>query len=99
MKTTTLTRADISDTLVREVDMPRQQASEFLETVLNSMIESLVTKGSVKVSSFGSFNARQKAKRIGRNPKTGEEAIISPRRVIAFKPSQYMKEKVQRRKE
>ncbi|EKE09237.1 MAG: Integration host factor subunit alpha [uncultured bacterium] len=99
MKTTTLTRADISDTLVREVDMPRQRASEFLEAVLNNVIESLVAKGTVKVSSFGSFNVRQKARRVGRNPKTGKEAIISPRRVITFKPSQYMKEKVQRRKE
>lgn len=99
MKRTTLTRADIAETLVKEVDVPRQQASAFLEVVLNNMIESLVTKGSVKISSFGSFNVRRKARRIGRNPKTGEEAIIAPRRVVAFKPSQYMKEKVQRRKE
>lgn len=98
MKTSTLTRADIVDTLVREVDLPRQQASDLLEFVLESMIQSLAQKRSVKISSFGSFYARQKARRVGRNPKTGHEAIITPRRVVAFKPSQYMKEKVQRRK-
>ncbi|MBY0273288.1 MAG: integration host factor subunit alpha [Alphaproteobacteria bacterium] len=98
MKTSTLTRADIVDTLVREVDLPRQQASDLLEFVLENMIQSLAQKKSVKISSFGSFYARQKAKRVGRNPKTGREAIITPRRVVSFKPSQYMKEKVQRRK-
>lgn len=96
MKTTTLTRADIVDSLVREVDLPRQKSSEFLEIVLESVIESLVHKSSVKISSFGSFTVRQKAKRVGRNPRTGAEAIIASRRVLSFKPSQYLKEKVHR---
>ncbi|MBS0271999.1 MAG: integration host factor subunit alpha [Proteobacteria bacterium] len=98
MAVTTLTRADIIDSLVREVDFPRHQASDFLEAALEDMMEALIDKDAVKISSFGSFNVRQKAKRIGRNPKTGKEAVITPRRVLSFKPSQYMREKVQRRK-
>lgn len=98
MTVTTLTRADIIDSLVREVDFPRHQAGDFLEAALENMMEALIDKDVVKISSFGSFNVRQKAKRIGRNPKTGKEAVITPRRVLSFKPSQYMREKVQRRK-
>lgn len=93
---TTLTRADIVDSLVREVDFPRHQANDFLEASLDTMISALSDKGLVKISSFGSFNIRKKAKRVGRNPKTGKEAVITPRRVLAFKPSQYLKEKVQK---
>ncbi len=98
MTTTTLTRADIIDTLIREVDFPRHQAADFLEAALKITMVSLTDTGVVKISSFGSFNVRQKSKRVGRNPKTGQEAIITPRRVLSFKPSQYLREKVQRRK-
>lgn len=99
MTTTTLTRVDIVDSLVREVDFPRQQAADFLEAMLETMIISLTEGGVAKISSFGSFNVRQKLKRVGRNPKTGKEAVITPRRVLSFKPSQYLREKVQRRKD
>jgi len=98
MTTTTLTRADIIDSLVRETNLPRHHATDFLETALKSMMVSLTDTGLVKISSFGSFNVRQKSKRVGRNPKTGKEAVITPRRVLSFKPSQYLREKVQRRK-
>lgn len=96
--TTTLTRADIVDNLVKEVDLPRQQATDFLEASLEAMIVSLSEEEIVKISSFGSFNVRMKAKRIGRNPKTKKEATITPRRVLSFKASQYLKDKIQRRK-
>lgn len=96
--TTTLTRADIVDSLAREVDLPRQQATDFLEATLETMIIALTEEELVKLSSFGSFNVRKKAKRIGRNPKTKKEALITPRRVLSFKSSQYLKEKIQRRK-
>jgi integration host factor subunit alpha len=96
--TTTLTRADIVDNLVREVDLSRQQAIDFLEANLETMIVALTEEELVKISSFGSFNVRKKAKRIGRNPKTKKEALITPRRVLSFKSSQYLKEKIQRRK-
>jgi integration host factor subunit alpha len=98
MSTTTLTRADIIDSLVREAHLPRHQATDFLESTLKVMMVSLTETGLVKISSFGSFNVHQKSKRIGRNPKTGKEAVITPRRVLSFKPSQYLREKVQRRK-
>ena len=98
MTTTTLTRADIIDSLVREINFPRHQATDFLEAALHDMMVSLTDTGIVKISSFGSFKVRQKSKRLGRNPKTGKEAVITPRRVLSFKPSQYLREKVQRRK-
>lgn len=98
MTTTTLTRADIVDSIVREVDLSRFQAMDFLEAVIETMSLSLIDRGGLKISSFGSFNVRQKAKRLGRNPKTGKEAMITSRRVLSFKPSQYLREKVQRRK-
>lgn len=98
MTVTTLTRADIVDNLVREVNFPRNQAIVFLEAALEGVMEALIEENIVKISSFGSFNVRQKAKRVGRNPKTGKEAVITPRRVLSFKPSQYLREKVQRRK-
>lgn len=98
MTTTTLTRADIIDGLVQETGFSRLEASDFLEATLEITMSSLTDQGLVKISSFGSFNVRQKSKRVGRNPKTGKEAVITPRRVLSFKPSQYLREKVQRRK-
>lgn len=98
MTNTTLTRADIVDSLVREVTLPRHQATDFLEASIEIMSGALAEEGLIKLSSFGSFNVRQKAKRIGRNPKTGKEAVITPRKVISFTPSHYLREKVQRRK-
>ncbi len=98
MVATTLTRADIIDVLVREGDLSRHQGSEFLEASLEMIMAALIEKGNVKLSSFGSFNIRKKSKRVGRNPKTGKEAVITPRYVLSFKPSQYLREKVQRRK-
>ncbi|MBY0293322.1 MAG: integration host factor subunit alpha [Alphaproteobacteria bacterium] len=96
--TTTLTRADIIDSLIRELDFSRHQATLFLEETLEAVMVSLENNGIVKISSFGSFNTRQKSKRVGRNPKTGKEAVITPRLVLSFKPSQYLREKVCRRK-
>lgn len=98
MTTTNLTRADIVDALVREVDLSRHLAINFLEIAIEAMSFSLTHQGGLKISSFGSFIVHQKSKRVGRNPKTGKEAVITPRRVISFKPSQYLKEKVQRRR-
>lgn len=94
----TLTRADIVDSLVREVNFSRYQAIDFLEATIESVSLALAEEGLVKLSSFGSFNVRRKAKRVGRNPKTGKEAVITPRSVISFTPSSYLREKVQRRK-
>ncbi len=98
MTTTTLTRADIVDSLVQEVDLSRNLAADFLESVLETIIVALNEEELVKISSFGSFNVRQKARRVGRNPRTKKEAVITPRRVLSFKSSQYLREKIQRRK-
>lgn len=99
MINTTLTRADVVDTLVRDLSVPRPQAIDFLEASIEIISKALVDEGVVKISSFGSFNVRKKPKRIGRNPKTGEEAVITPRHVLSFTPSHYLREKVQRRKD
>ena len=96
--TTTLTRADIIDSLVHDAELPRQQATDFLEATLDNVMAALIETGVVKLSSFGSFNVRKKSQRVGRNPKTGTEAVITPRRVLSFKPSQYLRVKVQKRK-
>jgi integration host factor subunit alpha len=69
-----------------------------LEASIESLSNALVEEELLKISSFGSFNVRHKAKRLGRNPKTGKEAVITPRSVISFTPSFYLREKVQRRK-
>lgn len=96
--TTTLTRVNIVDSLVQEGGLSRQQANDFLELTLEMMSQALVDEGLVKLSSFGSFSTHQKGKRIGRNPKTKKEAVITPRRVLSFKPSQYLREKIQKHK-
>lgn len=98
MTQTTLTRADIVDSLVREVNFSRPVAAAFLESSIELISGALVEEKALKISSFGSFNVRNKAKRLGRNPKTGKEAVITPRCVISFTPSFYLREKVQRRK-
>jgi integration host factor subunit alpha len=98
MKQTTLTRADIVDSLAREVTLPRHRATDFLEAAIEILSGALVSEGLIKLSSFGSFNVRNKSKRVGRNPKTGKEAVITPRKVISFTPSHYLRDKVQRRK-
>jgi integration host factor subunit alpha len=98
MTTTNLTRADIVTGLVREAGLSRSQATHFLEAAIETMSSSLAGHRGLKISSFGSFVVHQKLKRLGRNPKTGKEAVITPRCVISFKPSQYLKEKVQRRR-
>ena len=90
----TLTRADIVDSLIKEINLPRSLATEVLEELLTELIHAAVQESGVKISSFGSFIVREKSQRIGRNPKTGEEAVISPRRVITFRPSQCLKEAV-----
>ncbi|MDP4840836.1 MAG: integration host factor subunit alpha [Alphaproteobacteria bacterium] len=91
---TTLTRNEISDKLSKENGVPKQQASNILDTALNEMIESLAKEGELKLSAFGSFSVRQKRDRVGRNPKTGVEVTITPRKAISFKASSNLKGKV-----
>ena len=91
---TTLTRADLTESVYEEVGLSRNESAELVEKVLDEISESLVSGDNVKISSFGSFLVRQKNGRMGRNPKTGEEVPINPRRVIVFRPSQVMKDEI-----
>ncbi|EEX16127.1 integration host factor, alpha subunit [Citreicella sp. SE45] len=94
MSEKTLTRMDLSEAVFREVGLSRNESAELVETVLQHMSDALVEGEQVKISSFGTFSVRDKAARVGRNPKTGEEVPIQPRRVLTFRPSHQMKERV-----
>ncbi len=91
MGTKTLTRADIGEAVVRKSGISRQESQQFVDEVLGEIAHSLENGEKVKLSSFGSFGLREKGERIGRNPKTGEEVPITPRRVLVFKPSNIVK--------
>ena len=90
----TVTRAQLSDAVYQEVGLSRNESADLLELVLNEMVAALVRGESVKISSFGSFSIRSKGKRIGRNPKTGEEVPILPRKVLVFRASQLLKSRI-----
>lgn len=97
MSSKTVTRADLAEAVYQEVGLSRTDSAELVEQVLEEISKSLIAGGNVKISSFGSFIVRNKGERVGRNPKTGEEVPIEPRRVVVFRPSQVLKEKVGRR--
>ncbi|MBL4872615.1 MAG: integration host factor subunit alpha [Rhodobacteraceae bacterium] len=94
MSESTLTRMDLSEAVFREVGLSRNESADLVESVLDHVSDALVAGESVKVSSFGTFSVRSKSERIGRNPKTGEEVPIAPRRVLTFRPSHLMKDRV-----
>ena len=94
MSEKTLTRMDLSEAVFREVGLSRNESAQMVESVLQHVSDALVAGETVKISSFGTFSVREKASRIGRNPKTGEEVPISPRRVLSFRPSHLMKDRV-----
>ena len=90
----TLTRADIAELLNKQVGLSRAESAELVEQVLDLVTEALVTGENVKISGFGTFVLRDKNERVGRNPKTGIEVPITPRRVLTFRPSQTLRERV-----
>lgn len=90
----TKTRADLSEAVYQEVGLSRNESAELVESVLDEISNSLIEGDNVKISSFGSFLVRDKRGRIGRNPKTGEEVPIEPRRVLTFRPSQVLRERI-----
>mgnify|MGYP000691634751 FL=1 len=90
----TLTRADLAETLNRQIGLSRADAAAMIESILNHMTEALIDGENVKISGFGTFVLRDKGQRIGRNPKTGVEVPITPRRVLTFRASQGMRQKV-----
>ena len=90
----TLTRADLAETVFQKVGLPRNESAEIVELVLREIVVSLERGDPVKLSSFGSFGIRDKGQRIGRNPKTGQEVPITPRRVLVFRASNIMKQRI-----
>lgn len=94
MSEKTLTRADLTEAVYEEVGLSRNESADLVEAVLGEISDCLVDGENVKISSFGSFLVRQKNGRMGRNPKTGEEVPIDPRRVLVFRPSQVMKDRI-----
>lgn len=94
MTENTVTRAQLSEAVYQEVGLSRNESADLVETVLNEIADALARGEMVKISSFGSFSVRQKGKRVGRNPKTGEEVPILPRRVLVFRPSHVLKGRI-----
>ena len=94
MTSGTVTRAQLSEAVYQEVGLSRNESAELVESVLNEVSNALARGEMVKISSFGSFSVRQKGQRIGRNPKTGEEVPILPRKVLVFRPSHVLKNRI-----
>jgi integration host factor subunit alpha len=90
----TVTRAQLSEAVYQEVGLSRNESAALVETVLGEISEALARGEMVKISSFGSFAVRNKGRRIGRNPKTGTEVPINPRRVLVFRASHVLKDQI-----
>lgn len=89
-----VTRVELYDAVYRKVGLSRSESSELVELMLKEISDSVARGEAVKLSSFGTFTVRRKGRRIGRNPKTGAEAEIPPRRVVVFKASAIMKQQI-----
>ena len=94
MSSHTITRSQLSEAVYQEVGLSRNESADLFESILDKISKTLANGESVKLSSFGSFSVRSKSERIGRNPKTGEEVPILPRKVIVFRPSQVLRNRI-----
>lgn len=92
-----MTKADIVERIYKEAGFTKKEAADLVDLVFNTIKDTLARGEKVKISGFGNFSIRDKAKRVGRNPQTGEAMEISARRVLTFKPSQVLKEDVTNR--
>ena len=92
----TVTRAALAEAVYRKVGLSRTESAALVETILNEICDAIVRGESVKLSSFATFQIRNKSERVGRNPKTGEEVPILPRRVMTFKASNVLKQRILR---
>ena len=90
----TLTRADLAEAINRRLGLSRAESLGMVESILDLMSDALAIGENVKISGFGTFLLRDKAERVGRNPKTGVEVPITPRRVLTFRASQMLKDRV-----
>ncbi|MDD3288274.1 MAG: integration host factor subunit alpha [Alphaproteobacteria bacterium] len=96
MTEATVTRAQLAEAVYQEVGLSRNDSSQMVDEILEEVSQALIKGDMVKLSSFGSFQVRSKGQRIGRNPKTGEEVPILPRRVLVFRASHVLKDKINR---
>ena len=94
MSNRTITRADLAESVYQEVGLSRNESADLVESVLDEVSKTLIAGENVKISSFGSFTIREKGERIGRNPKTGIEVPISPRKVLVFRASHVLKDRI-----
>ena len=90
----TVTRANLSEAVYNEIGLSRSESTQIVESIISEISDALVRGEAVKLSSFGSFTVRHKNGRVGRNPKTGEEVPIDPRRVLTFRASHVLKSKI-----
>lgn len=90
----TLTRADLTESVYEQVGLSRNESADLVEQVLDEVSNTLISGEGVKISSFGSFSIREKGERVGRNPRTGVEVPISPRKVLVFRASHVLKDKI-----
>ncbi|HEY0901403.1 MAG TPA: integration host factor subunit alpha [Micavibrio sp.] len=94
MSERTITRADLAEAVYAQVGLSRNESASLVEVVLDEIADTLIKGDNVKISSFGSFSIRQKGERVGRNPKTGVEVPILPRRVLVFRASHVLKDAI-----
>jgi len=94
MSAKTITRADLTDAVFRSLGLSRTESASIVERIVEEICASLENGETVKISSFGTFSIRDKKMRMGRNPKTGEEVPITPRRVISFRASNVLKDQI-----
>lgn len=94
MSEKTMTRADLADAVYENVGLSRSESADLVDSVFDIMTDGLIEDGTLKLSSFGSFSVRNKKERIGRNPKTGVEAVITPRKVVTYKASHVLKDRM-----
>ena len=90
----TITRSDLANAVHQKIGLSHNECSHLVRSVLEEVTGSLIAGDSVKLSSFGTFSVQSKNERLGRNPKTGVEAVITPRRVLSFRPSNLMKKRI-----
>lgn len=96
MTDNTVTRAQLAEAVYQEVGLSRNDSAQLVDVILEEVSQALIKDEMVKLSSFGSFQVRSKGERVGRNPKTGEEVPIKPRRVLVFRASHVLKDKINR---
>jgi integration host factor subunit alpha len=87
-------RADLAEAIYQNIGLSRNESADIVSTILEEITTNLIEGETVKISSFGSFSVRSKNMRVGRNPKTGQEVPITPRRVLSFRPSHILRDKV-----